>query len=193
MKSFLTAAVAVSLLVAAPAAGAEVTQSQSIDTVSVVGIGRVPISPTANPVEADTAYHAAMVQAVGDGLLKAQMVAGAAGAKVGPIEAISEAGRQEIECKNAAGESGRGDYKGSEPDSGTAGPPTIAVEPTAAPRAVVVAVSQKPKTGKKKGKSHRRIKRKHHAPIAREAAEGGPVSCEISSELTLIYALEVPS
>jgi Protein of unknown function (DUF541) len=192
VKSFLTAALAVSLLVAAPAAYAEVTQTESIDTVSVVGIGRVPISPTANPVEADTTYHAAMVQAVGDGLLKAQMIAGAAGAKVGPVEAISEGGRDFIECKNAAGETGRGGYKGAEPDSGTAIPPTIAVEPAAPPRAIVVGVSVKPKTGKKKGKAHRRLQRKRHGPLAREAAEG-VVSCEIGSELSIIYDLEVPS
>lgn len=141
VKSFLTAALAVSLLFAAPAAYADVAQTQSIDTISVVGIGRALITPTANQIEANTAYHDAMVQAVADGLLKAQVVAGAAGAKAGPIEAISEGGKDGIECKNAAGEGGRGGYKGVEPDSGTAMPPTIAVEPTAAPRPVVVAVS----------------------------------------------------
>lgn len=189
MKCSFAALLAVSLLVAAPTAGAEVTQSQSVDTVSVAGVGRVPISPTANPVEANTAYHAALVQAVGDGLFKARMLAETSGAKVGPIEAISEAGRRSIECKNAAGES-TGTYKGAEPDSGTALAPTIAVQPAAPPRPVRVSVTTKHKAGKGKGKSHRRIKRRSHGPLARKA-EAGPVSCEITSEVSLVYNLEV--
>jgi hypothetical protein len=186
MKGFLAAMSAVSLLVAVPAAGAEVTQSQSVDTISVVGIGRVPISPTANPVEANDAYHQALVQAVGDGLFKARMLATAGGGRVGPLEAISENGRRSIECKNGAGESS-GSYKGAEPDSGTASAPTIAVEPAAPPRPVVVTVTKK---GKGKSKAHRRIQRSKHGPIARRA-ENGPFACEISSELQLVYALEV--
>ncbi|HTQ69445.1 MAG TPA: hypothetical protein VMI13_12205 [Solirubrobacteraceae bacterium] len=193
MKGFLTASFAasfaVALLVAAPTASAEVTQVQSIDTISVVGIGRVPISQTANPVEANTQYHLALVQAIGDGLAKAQMLAGAAHAGVGPIEAISEGGRKSIECKNAAGEN-TGSYKGAEPDSGVALPPTIAVQPAAPPRAVVVAVGRKHKTGKGKRKTHGRIGRRRHRVVARKA-ENGPVTCEITSELSLVYSLQV--
>ena len=190
MKSFLAALFTVSLLVAAPTAGAEVTQLQTIETISVVGIGRVPISPTANPVEANTQYHLALVQAIGDGLAKAQMLAGAAHASVGRIEAISEGSesRRPIECKNAAGESS-GPYKGAEPDVGLALPPTIAVQPAASPKPVVVTVTKKHKA---KRKAHRRIQRRRHGPVARKAqTEGGPVTCEVSSEVSLVYALEV--
>ena len=149
----------------------------------------MPISPTANPVEANNDYHQALVQAVGDGLLKAQMVAAASGAHVGPIEAISEAGNRRIECKNAAGEHEGGIYKGAEPDAGVAEAPTIAVQPGAPPKAVVVTVTKKPKA-KAKGKAHRRIQRKRHGPIARKA-EAIPASCEITAELSLIYDLAV--
>jgi len=186
MRSFLAAMSALSLLVVVPAAGAEVTQSQSIDTISVVGIGRVPISPTANAVEADDTYHQAMVQAVGDGLFKARMLATAGGGRVGALEAISENGRRSIECKNGAGESS-GSYKGAEPDSGTALAPTIAVEPAAPPKPVVVRVTKKHKP---KAKTHGRVRRRRHGPLARKA-ENGPFTCEISSELSLVYALEV--
>ena len=192
MKGFLTASFAatfaVSLLVAAPTADAEVTQVQTIETIGVVGIGRVPISQTANPVEADTQYHLALVQAIGDGLAKAQMLAGAAHARVGRIEAISEGsnGRRPVECKNGAGESS-GSYKGAEPDVGLALPPTIAVQPAAPPKPVVVTVSKKPKG---KGKAHRRIQRRRHGPVARKAqTEGGPITCEVTSEVSLVYAL----
>ena len=157
-----------------------------------MGIGYAPIPPTANRTEADVDYGQALINAVGEGFTKAQALAVAAGAKVGPIEAISESGKhREIQCKNAAGESAP--YKGIEPDSGAAGPPTIAVEPALPVRVVgpVVAksVAPKPTTHKKKKKKHGRIEHKTRRVIAKKA-ENVAVTCELSSEVTLIYGLE---
>ena len=189
MRTCLACLFAVSMLVVAPAAGAE--EVQSVNTVSVVGIGYAPIAPTANRTEADGAYGQALINAVGEGLSKAQALAGATGAKVGPIEAISESGKhREIQCKNAAGESAP--YKGTEPDSGAAGPPTIAVEPALPVRVVapVVAKSIAPKHAKhKKKKKHERIEHKTRRVIAKKA-ENVATTCEVASEVTLIYGLE---
>jgi len=186
MKTCLACLFAASLLLTAPAAGAE--ELQSVHTISVVGVGYAPIPPMANRTEADVDYNQAMINAVANGLSKAQALAEAAGARVGSIEAISESGkRKETQCKNAAGESAP--YKGIEPDAGTAEPPTIAVEP-ALPFTVVspLAVAKAPTPAKHKRKKHRRIERKTHRAIAR-TAESVATSCEVSSELTLIYGL----
>jgi hypothetical protein len=166
------------LLVAAPWAGAEVIQT--VQTVSVVGIGRVVMPVAADPAEADTVYHQALVQAVGDGLTKARLLTEATGAKVGPIEAISERGR-EIECKTATGESAS--YKGAKPDSGSAEAPTLAVKPTIPPPAA----AKRPPT--KKRKTHKPTRRGFHRFIAR-AAENTAASCELTTEVSLIYELE---
>ena len=189
MRTCLGCLFAVSMLVVAPAAGAE--EVQSVNTISVVGIGYAPIPPTASRTEADVDYGQALINAVGEGFTKAEALAQAAGAKVGPIEAIGESGRhREVQCKNAAGESAP--YKGSEPDSGTALPPTIAVEPALPVRVVapVVAKSVKPSTHKKK--KHRRIEHKSRKVIAKKAASGENIAatCELSAEVTLIYGLE---
>src|SRR5271166_5332971 len=90
MKTCLACLFAASLLLTAPAAGAE--ELQSVHTISVVGVGYAPIPPMANRTEADVDYNQAMINAVANGLSKAQALAEAAGARVGSIEAISESG-----------------------------------------------------------------------------------------------------
>jgi len=181
MKRSVAALVFVSFLLAAPAAGAEVIQT--VDTISVVGIGRVVISPVAAAPEADSVYHQALSQAVGDGLAKARLLAEATGAKVGPVEAISERGDKEIECKTATGEFAS--YKGAKPDSGSAEAPTLAVKPAIA--------AQPPKRAPSKKKKPRRptTKRAFRRVVAR-VAENVPASCELSTEVSLIYDLELP-
>jgi uncharacterized protein YggE len=185
MKRCLAPVFVATLLVAAPAAGAEVIQT--VNTVSVVGIGRVLISPTASPTEADAVYHQALVQAVGDGLAKARLLSEATGAKVGPIEAISERGR-EFECHTSTGESAR--YGGSKPDSGTAEAPTLAVKPTVAPEPI-----RRPPAkplAKKKKKAHKSSRHGFRRITARMAEATTAANCELSTEVSLIYDLEVP-
>jgi uncharacterized protein YggE len=167
------------LLVAAPEAGAE--EIQTVDTISVVGIGRVPIAPMANAAEADAVYHQALVQAAADGLLKARLLAEASGAKVGPIEAISERGDKEIECKGATGESAT--YRGARPDSGAAEAPTLAVKPAVPPQPAKPAAARKRKRKVAGRKGHRFIAR---------VAENTATSCELTTGVSLIYDLEAP-
>lgn len=182
MKSCLAGLFVGALLIAAPAAGAETIQT--VDTISVVGIGRVPISPSATTAEADTVYHQALVQAAVDGSLKAHVLAEATGARVGPIEAISERGSKNVECKDAAGESAS--YKGATPDSGTAEATTVAVKLSAPP----TPASPAHKAGHaKKRKTRKAIRRKTHRVLAR-TAENTAASCELGAELSLIFNLE---
>jgi hypothetical protein len=169
------------MLVGAPTAGAEVIQT--VDTISVVGIGRVAISPSANAVEADSVYHQALTQAAGDGLAKARLLAGATGARVGAVEAISERGAKSVQCKDSAGESAT--YKGSEPDAGVAEAPTIAVKPTIPPRPAIPA-----RAPAKKRKTRKGTERKARRIIAHKA-ENTAATCELSTEVSLIYGLEV--
>ena len=182
MKAYVACLSVAALLVAAPAAGAE--EIQTVETVSVVGIGRVPIAPSATIAEADNVYHAALVQAAADGLLKARLLAEASGARVGGIEAISERGNKNVECKTAAGESAS--YKGAPPDSGSAEAPIVAVKPSAPPRP---AAAPKPAHHVKKRKTRKGIRRKPHRVIAR-TAENTAASCELSTEVSLIYGLD---
>ncbi len=172
MKRLGTFVLAAAFLLPAQLAGAEVITT--LHTMSVVGVGRVPISQTANAVEADNAYHQALTQAVGDGALKATIVASQAHARLGSLEAVSEAGSS-VSCK--AGEHEFPAYKGAEPDSGSAEGPLVAVAlpaPAPAPQK-----AKKPATHKKT--------RRHRRLLAHKA-EATP-TCEVTAQLTLIYAL----
>jgi hypothetical protein len=181
MKLWIAGVLVVGLLVAAPEAGAEVAQTQTVYTVSVVGVGHLPMPVTATAAEADSVYHQTLIQAVADGLLKARLLAAATSANVVAIEAISEDGNH-LECKGAAGETAP--YKGAEPDSGSAVLPLVAVEPTLPP------TSAKPAHHKAR-KSPKHTARKTRRVIARKA-ENAATSCELTSEVALIYSLDVP-
>lgn len=173
MKRLGAFLVAGAFLIPAQLAGAETITT--VHTVSVVGIGRVPISLTANPVEANDAYHQALAQAVGDGALKASTVAAGAHARLGSIEAISESGST-ITCKNAEHESGF--YKGAEPDSGSAQGALVGVAlaiPAKAP-------------AKKKGATHKKTRR-HRRLLAHKAELSPPPTCELTAQIDLIYGL----
>ncbi len=171
MKRLGTFVLAVAFLLPAQLAGAETITT--VHTLSVVGVGRVPISQTANAVEANNNYHQALTQAVGDGALKASLVASQAHARLGSIEAISEASSS-VTCKSEEREAG---YKGAEPDSGSVEGPLVAVA-LAAP----APAPQKPK----KPATHKKTRR--HRRLLAHKAEVAP-TCEVTAQLTLIYAL----
>jgi len=166
------------VLATAPQAAAE--SVRTLHTVSVSGIGRVPIPLTANVVEANTVYHQALAQAVGDGALKAGILTGQAHAKLGPLEAVSE-GPASTLCKNTAGE--RGSYKGAEPDNGRVEGPVVAL---ALAQASAPAASHK----KKPATSHKKKLRRHRRILARKAELSPPPTCELTAEITLIYGIE---
>jgi len=170
----------VALLVAvfvpvAPAAGAETIMT--VNTVTTGGIGRVPISPGASAVEADSVYHQALSQAVGDALAQADALVAPTGQKLGPVDAIADNGGH-VNCKNAAGESAS--YPGAEPDFGPTQSVVVAVAPTAPARTLIVVAPHK------KTRKSRRARR----AIARTAQASGAATCQVTSEVSLIVALE---
>lgn len=172
LGAFLLAA---AFLIPAQLAGAETITT--VHTVSVVGIGRVPISLTANPVEANDAYRQALAQAVGDGALKASTVASQAHARLGSIEAISESGST-ILCKNPEREIGN--YKGAEPDSGSAQGALVGV--------ALAIPAKAPAPAKKKRATHKKTRR-HRRLLAHKAELSPPPTCEITAQIDLIYGL----
>lgn len=178
MKRWGAVVPVVVLLAAAPQASAE--SITTLHTVSVTGIGRVPIALAANAVEADAVYHQALAQAVGDGAFKAGVLAAQAHARLGRVEAISE-GRESVSCKNAAGE--YGSYKGAEPDNGNVEGPVVALTLPTPP-----AISAPPAKAKKPARKHKKTRR-HRRIAAHKAELSPPPTCELTSQLTLIYGL----
>jgi hypothetical protein len=171
-------------VVVAPEASAEPTTTPVLlNTVNVGGVGRVPISQTANAAEADAAYHQALLQAVSDGALKAQSLAGQTGAKLGAIAAISEDGGA-VSCKSAEGRES-GAYTGVEPDFGTGEPPLVAVGVQGGLQPLVVSAPAKPKPKKRKPR-----KAKERRALNTTARKADAVSCEVTSDVSLIYRLE---
>lgn len=171
---------------AAPAAGAEPTPTPTpvlLNTVNVEGVGRVPISQTANAVEANTQYHAALLQAVADGALKAQSLAGQTGARLGAIAAISENGGA-VTCRSPEGRES-GAYTGVEPDFGTGQAPLVAVGLQSGVQPRVVTVQAKPKPKRRKTR-----KAKERAARKTTASKADVVTCEVASDVSLIYRLE---
>lgn len=187
MKAWL-ATLPVALLLYAPApAGAE--QLQSVNTINVVGVGFGAIPVKAAAAEADLAYHAALIQAVNDGALKAKLLAEAATMKLGPLAAISEDGRGVVICKNAAGEYIGNSYEGVEADSGTALAPTIAVEPAATPAPTVVTVTRPPAPKPARKKRRKGPRRAYRRFLATKASTGPAATCELQAEVQMVYDL----
>ena len=178
MKRWGVALLGAVFVAVAPSAYAE--SIVTVNTITVGGVGRVPLPPTANAVEADTAYHQALGQAVSDGLEQAGLLAAPTKQALGPVDAISDNGGQ-VSCKNTAGEAAR--YTGAEPDIGPTGSLVVAVAPTAvAPIAVPLSRASKPKRKARKGRRRRLT--------ARAAEASSAATCQVTSEVTLIVALD---
>lgn len=179
MKLWGSVLLVASLGLAAPAPSAANGETTiTLNTVSVSGVGRVPISQTANAVEANDTYHQALVQAVDDGRLKAGLLATEAGARLASIDAISE-GTEDVSCKEPGGEEFRGEglYKGAEPDVGSVQQPVVGLGAPGVPLRRPVP----PRPKKKPKKRTRLISRAHAASV---------VTCELNAHLTVVYGLE---
>jgi hypothetical protein len=145
--------------------------------VSVEGVANVPIAQDANLEAADAAYRQAMADAIGDGLGKAESLAGKAGVTLGSVQSIVEDGGS-IECMRKAEEAeGQGpfyaSYEGERPDFGSAAVSTdrgIVAAPLAAAAPAV-------RSNRKKAKSK---------PMAKKAST---VTCTLSAAVLLSYAI----
>jgi hypothetical protein len=139
-------------------------------TLSVQGVATEPVDQHASAAAAIAAYHQGLTDAVGDGLSKAQLLAGKLGASLGPAQTVVEDGGY-ISC---AGESGSAEYEGGQPDFGAPGisistPRTGSVRPLGSARRPAV-----------------RRRRPHKRPAAKTA---GTATCALSTQVALVYPL----
>jgi len=94
------------------ASGEAPTSSTPLRTVSVEGVAHETMDQQASAATATAVYHQAMSDAVADGLGKAQLLAGKAGATVGIVQSISE-GNGYIRCTSASSTEGA-EYEGGD-------------------------------------------------------------------------------
>ncbi|HEV3321098.1 MAG TPA: hypothetical protein VG147_02775 [Solirubrobacteraceae bacterium] len=155
------------------AAEAETTSSSTpqtsapLRTVSVEGVAKAPVVPTASSEVAIAAYRSAMAAAIVDGQAKAQFLAEKAGATVGQVQSIAE-GNGYIQCPEGV------EYEGAQPDFGSGSIlERASVAPAAAPGLAQAHKAKPP------AKHHKRRTAK------RSAAE----SCTVSTQVALVYQL----
>jgi hypothetical protein len=146
--------------------------------VSVEGVASEPISQQASTATADAVYHQGLSDAVADGLAKAQLLAGKAGATVGVVQSIAE-GSGYIRCESSRSEGV--EYEGGEPDFGSGGLAYPVAAGVAAPSVSVAPGA--PSVGPKKPVAK---KRKAKPRPARTASAG---TCTLYTQVALSYQL----
>lgn len=153
------------------AAGEGPAGSTAARTVSVQGIGTVPIGTADTAAEATAVYREAMARALADGQAKAAFLAEKAGVGLGAVVSILEDGGS-IECSGQDGQEYAG-YEGEWPDFGYGRTPAVASAPAASPSASTPTVSHRPKV------AHKRT----------NAKKASAARCNLTAEVSAIYAL----
>jgi hypothetical protein len=171
---------AVAALVAANAIGvavAEAPTTATLRTVSVEGVGTLPIAQNANAETATNVYRQAMAAAVADGQVKAAFLTGKVGATLGAAQSLSEDGG-EIECSSGGGEAEWEPYQGEQPDFGRArGVQAVAVAPAAASPTMSSGAARRVPAKRR---------RRHRRPLAKKATAPG---CKLSAQVSLVYVI----
>ena len=139
-------------------------------TVSVQGVASEPIDQHASGAAAIAAYHQGLIDAVGDGLSKAQALAGKAGASLGAAQTVIEDGGY-ISC---ASESGNPEYEGAQPDFGS---PGLSISAPGAGTARPLGSVRRPSVKRRKP---------HRTPAAKATATA---TCALSTQVSLVYPL----
>ncbi len=165
------AALAVGLL--GVASGEGPAGSTATRTVSVEGVGVVPIGTADTAAQATAVYREAMAKALADGQAKAAFLSERAGVALGAVTSLVEDGGS-IECTSADGREYEG-YEGEQPDFGYGRTPSLAAAPLAAGTVGKSApsVSHRPKIRPKHPTAHR-------ASAAR---------CNLTASVAAIYAI----
>jgi len=144
-------------------------------TVSVQGVGIAALDQGASATAATGAYRTGMAAAITDAQAKAQFLAGAVRATVGPVQALAENGGG-IDC-------GADDYAGAQPDFGSPGG-----FPGGSQSASSTGAAVKGPAARKPAGSHRKPAKKHargkHNKRARTAA-----ACTITAQVSVVYQL----
>ncbi len=169
----VVAALAIGLL--GVASGEGPAGSTATRTVSVEGIGVVPIGTSDTAAQATVVYREAMAKALADGQAKAAFLAEKAGVALGAVTSMVEDGGS-IECTSLDGREYEG-YEGEQPDFGYGRSPVAAAAPVANSLAKG---TQAPTV------SHRPKVRPHRHASARKASAA---KCNLTASVAAIYAL----
>jgi len=167
------AAVAVAAGMLGIASGEGPAGSTAARTISVEGVGTVPIGPLDSAAQATAVYREGMARALADGQTKAAFLSEKSGAALGVALSIVEDGGY-IECTGAEGQP-YNEYEGEQPDFGygrTASPAAAPQAPAAANGTAGPTVSHRPKA------RHKRHK-------AKQATAG---RCNLTANVSLVYA-----
>lgn len=179
----LTLAAALTAMMLGVASGEGPAGSTAPRTISVGGVGTVPIGIKDKASEATAVYREGMAKALLDAQAKASFLAEKSGGAVGTAISVVEDGGS-IECTGAYEEEGSAAYvryEGEQPDFGWGRDPGVvpgssgAVAPTSA-AATKKAVSHRPKAKKRKRR-----------PAAKKAATS-TAKCNLTAEVDAIYA-----
>jgi hypothetical protein len=148
--------------------------STAARTLSVEGVGTVPIGVADTAAQATGVYREGMAKALTDGQAKAAFLAEKSGAPLGAVLSIVEDGGG-IECTGSSQGEGYPEYEGEQPDFGYGRAPSSASTPesTATKGLSAPAVSHRPK-----------VKRKHH-----KAHKAMATRCNLTANVSAVYAL----
>jgi hypothetical protein len=171
----VVALVAVSMLGVASAEAP--TGSASARTLSVEGVGTLPVGSHDSAVAATAVYREGMAKALVDGQSKAAFLAEKSGAALGAVISIVEGGGY-IEC--TGNDTEYVEYEGEQPDFGQGvQPPSVS---TAAPEAATT-----PSKEESASRVSHRPKRKHNDSVAKKASAAA--GCSLTADVSLVYAI----
>jgi hypothetical protein len=156
------------------------TGSASARTLSVEGVGTLPVGTHDSAAAATAVYREGMAKALLDGQSKAAFLAEKSGAPLGAVVSIVEGGGY-IECTGTDTE--YAEYEGEQPDFGQGVQPSPVS--TAAPESAAAA----PSRGEGAPRVSHRPKRKHSRkrPVAKKASAAA--SCILTADVSLVYAI----
>jgi uncharacterized protein DUF541 len=176
MRSAIAAGIAATVTLLAASvlgvASAEAPVTPPQRTIGVEGVAQLAIGQSDSAAAATAVYRQAMAAAIADGQSKAEFLASKVGAALGSVQSVVEGGGY-IGCFSDEPEQSA-EYEGEQPDFGSG--PTTAVPATAAPSVAAIHVTAHPKPKKRRSKH----------PVAKRA---GAVSCTLSAQVSLVYAI----
>lgn len=172
----LVALVAVSMLGVASAEAP--TGSTSARTLSVEGVGTLPVGSRDTAAAATTVYREGMAKALVDGQSKAAFLAEKSGAALGAVVSIVEGGGY-IECTGT--DTDYAEYEGEQPDFGQG------VQPSTVSGAAPQAAATSPSKEESSSRVSHRPKRKKKHPVAKKASAAA--SCTLTANVSLVYAI----
>jgi predicted RecA/RadA family phage recombinase len=178
LATVLTGVVALAVVSMLGVASAEApTGSTSARTLSVEGVGTLPVESHDSAAAATAVYREGMAKALVDGQSKAAFLAEKSGAALGAVVSIVEGGGY-IECTGTDTE--YAEYEGEQPDFGQG------VQPSSVSTAAPEAATSPAKEESASRVSHKPKRKKKHA-VAKKSSVAA--SCTLTANVSLVYAI----